>query len=41
MFKYLQQEIFVRCFGNDRLRITAGTDSENKAVLDALEDVIS
>lgn len=39
--KLKEKSIIVRCFGNDRLRITAGTDSENKAVLDALEDVIS
>ncbi len=36
-----EKNIIVRCFGNDRLRITAGTDTENKAVLDALEDVFS
>ncbi|MBQ2881204.1 MAG: histidinol-phosphate transaminase [Clostridia bacterium] len=39
--KLKDMNIVVRCFGNDRLRITAGTDSENKIVLDALEEIIS
>ncbi len=39
--KLKEKNIIVRCFGNDRLRITAGTSSENKIVLGALEEVLS
>jgi len=37
--KLKNKNIIIRCFGSDRLRITAGTESENKAVLNALEEI--
>lgn len=35
------KNIIIRCFGSDRLRITAGTEAENKILLEALEDICS
>ncbi|MBE6890649.1 MAG: histidinol-phosphate transaminase [Ruminococcaceae bacterium] len=36
-----EKNIIIRCFGSDRLRITAGTETENKIVLQALEEICS
>ncbi len=37
--KLKNKNIIIRCFGSDRLRITAGTEDENEAVLNALEEM--
>ncbi len=39
--KLRENNIIIRCFGSDRLRITAGTEAENDIVLTALEEICS
>lgn len=36
----MERSISVRCAGNGYLRITAGSEEENKALIDALEDIL-
>ena len=37
--KLIDMNIVIRCFGSDRLRITAGTDVENEAVIKAIKEI--
>ncbi len=39
--KLIDKNIVIRCFGSDRLRITAGTDIENSAVITAIKEICS